>query len=174
MRATRVLAAQLRRGSSGRREVRRLFVMLAILYSILSRYVNMDYVFVSAMLHNLVVQKLVIYDIACQWSIHLVERIAAFPSHLQIELPEDDVRYGVPKLHFAAHTTLNHSQYSLNYQEGAARTDGEGIERRWWFVQPVAMATIGMGPGRRQNVMEDQFGYSNWRKYAMMRKYRLS
>ena len=82
------------------------------------------------MLHNMVVKKLITYDIACQWRIHLLERIAAFPSHLQIELPEGDIAYGIPKLHYGAHREQDHSQYSLNFRLGAARTDGEGIERR--------------------------------------------
>ena len=131
-------------------------------------YVNMDYIFVSAMLHTLVSKKLITYDIACQWSIHLLERIAAFPPHLQIELPEGDIAYGILKLHFGAHRTHRHSQYSLNLLLGTARTDGEGIERRWWEVQPIASATVGMGPGQRQNVLEDQLGYSNWRKFVNM------
>ena len=37
-------------------------------------------------------------------------------------------------------------------------------------MQPIATLTIGMGPGRRQNVLEDQWGYSNWRKYVRMRE----
>ena len=132
----------------------------------------MDYIFVSAMLHFLVQRKLISYDIACQWSIHLRERIAAFPSHLQIELPEGEIAYGIPKLHYASHRHFGHSRFSLNFIVGAMRTDGEGIERRWWFIQPIAAATMGMGPGRRQNVLEDQWGYSNWRKTTQLRKSR--
>lgn len=130
----------------------------------------MDYIFVSSMLSDLVTKKLITYDIACQWSVHLVDRINAFPPHLQIELPEDDIAYGIPKLHFDSHKKIDHSKFSLNYKPGAARTDGEGIERRWWFVQPIAAATVGMGPGRRQSVLEDQWAYSNWRKYVRMRE----
>ena len=130
----------------------------------------MDYIFLSSMLHNLVVKKLVTYDIACQWSINLFKCVSSFPSHLQMALPEDDLAYGIPKLHFASHESRDHSKFSLNHKPGAARTDGEGIERRWWFVQPIAAATLGMGPGRRHSVLEDQWGYSNWRKYVNMRK----
>ena len=122
------------------------------------------------MLGNLVTKKLITYDIACQWSVHLVDRIKAFPPHLQIELPDDDISYSIPKLHFDSHKKIDHSKFSLNYKPGAARTDGEGIERRWWFVQPIAAATVGMGPGRRQSVLEDQWAYSNWRKYVRMRE----
>ncbi|KAH9890400.1 hypothetical protein C8Q73DRAFT_652264 [Cubamyces lactineus] len=128
------------------------------------KYINMDYVFVSSMREWLVVKKLVSYDIACQWSKNIVERISNLPSHLQIPVPEGSISYVIPKLHYRSHETLNHSQYSLNYMPGCARTDGEGIERRWWWIQPIASSTKVMGPGMRQGVLEDQWGYSNWRK----------
>ncbi len=133
------------------------------------RYINMDYIFVSAMLHHLVVNKLITYDIACQWSKGLVERISKFPAHMQISLPEDATFFGIPKLHYHSHKSAGHSIFSLNYRLGAGRLDGEGIERRWWWIQPIANSTKGMGPGGRQGMLEDQWGYANWRKFVMMR-----
>ncbi|KAI9068672.1 hypothetical protein FKP32DRAFT_1672009 [Trametes sanguinea] len=128
------------------------------------RYVNMDYIFVSALREWLVLKKIVSYDIACQWSKSILERIANFPEHIQIPVPEGSVMYVIPKLHYSSHQQLGHSKYSLNYRVGCARTDGEGIERRWWWLQPIANSTKVMGPGMRQGVLEDQWGYSNWRK----------
>ncbi len=130
----------------------------------LLRWVNMDYIFVNAMLRHLVVRKLVTYDIACQWSKGILGRIAKFPSHLHIPLPTDSIKYAIPKLHWSAHERKNHSQFSLNFIPGAARSDGEGVERRFWWIQPVANSTKLMGPGGRQGVLEDQWGYGNWRK----------
>ena len=130
----------------------------------------MDYIFVSAMLHHLVVNKFITYDIACQWSKGLVERIAKFPSHLQISLPEEATVFGIPKLHYHSHKREGHAPFSLNYRLGAGRLDGEGIERRWWWIQPIANSTKGMGPGKRQGVLEDQWGYANWRKYVVIGK----
>ncbi|KAI0694816.1 hypothetical protein C8Q76DRAFT_634374 [Earliella scabrosa] len=132
------------------------------------RYVNMDYIFVSAMLHHLVVNKLITYDIACQWSKGLVERIAKFPAHMQVELPPEATAFGVPKLHYHSHKREGHAPFSLNYRLGAGRLDGEGIERRWWWIQPIANSTKGMGPGQRQSVLEDQWGYANWRKFVRL------
>ncbi|KAH9848497.1 hypothetical protein C2E23DRAFT_739298 [Lenzites betulinus] len=128
------------------------------------RYIYMDYIFVCALRYFLRLGKLVTYDIACQWSKHLVERIARFPSHLQIPLPEGSIKYGIPKLHFHSHTSVDHSRFSLNYIPGAARGDGEGSERRWWWIQPTAHSTRVMGPGQRQGILEDQWNYANWRK----------
>ncbi len=135
------------------------------------RYVNMDYIFVCAMREYLVVNKLVSYDIACQWAGGLLDRIAKFPSHIQIPIPEGSISYVIPKLHYGSHIREGHSPYSLNYRLGAARTDGEGIERRWWWIQPMASSTKVMGPGGRQGCLEDQWGYSNWRKIVDMGEY---
>ncbi|KAI9067504.1 hypothetical protein FKP32DRAFT_1563686 [Trametes sanguinea] len=128
------------------------------------KYINMDYIFCCAMREWLVLQKIVSYDIACQWSIHILERIRNLPSHIQIPVPQGSVMYVIPKLHFGSHERLGHSKFSLNYRVGCARTDGEGIERRWWWMQPIANSTKVMGPGMRQGMLEDQWGYSNWRK----------
>lgn len=124
----------------------------------------MDFIFACAMRHFLRLGKLVTYDIACQWSINLVERIAKFPDHVYIPLPAGSIRYGIPKLHYHSHVTLDHSKFSLNFLLGAARGDGEGIERRWWWIQGSANSTKVMGPGQRQGVLEDQWAYANWRK----------
>ncbi|KAI9061400.1 hypothetical protein FKP32DRAFT_1576075 [Trametes sanguinea] len=132
------------------------------------RYVNMDYIFVHAMQEYLTINKLVSYDIACQWSKSILERISKFPAHAQIPIPKGSIRYVIPKLHFRSHIQVGHSPYSLNYMPGAGRTDGEGIERRWWDIQPIAASTKVMGPGQRQGVLEDHWSYANWRKRVDM------
>ena len=128
----------------------------------------MDYVFVCSMLHVLVAQNRITYDIACQWSVNLLERLKKFPEHLQLNLPEGALMYAIPKLHWHSHRIEGHARFSLNYIFGAGRTDGEGIERRWWWIEPVANAIKGMGPGNRQSVLEDQWGYANWRKLVTL------
>ena len=134
-----------------------------------SSYFNMDYIFACVMLIWSGLSLFISYDIACQWFKNLPKRLDKFPPRLQIKLPEN-TRAVVPNFHANAHNQKDHSQYSANLIQGLGRTDGEGIERQWWFVQPIAASTIGMGPGRRQNVLEDQWGYSNWRKYVRMRE----
>ncbi|KAL7284431.1 hypothetical protein ACG7TL_001721 [Trametes sanguinea] len=121
------------------------------------RYINMDYIFVCAMREHLITNK-----------ISLLDRIARFPSHVRIDVPQGSISYVIPKLHFRSHIQKGHSPYSLNYLRGAGRTDGEGIERRWWDIQPIAASTKVMGPGQRQGVLEDHWGYANWRKRADM------
>ncbi|KAI1783076.1 hypothetical protein LXA43DRAFT_977289 [Ganoderma leucocontextum] len=120
------------------------------------RYVNMDYVFACAMQDFLTLNKLVSYDIACQWWKGLQDHLAEFPPHLRIPVPDSSISYVVPKLHYTSHKPEGHSPFSLNFRLGSGRLDGEGIEHRW--------CTRVMGPGARQGVLEDQLNYSNWRK----------
>ena len=89
----------------------------------------MDFIVLSALANTSASWLRVCYDIACQWAGGLLERIAKFPAHLRIEIPEGSIAYVIPKLHFAAHRPEGHSPYSLNYRVGAATTDGEAIER---------------------------------------------
>lgn len=130
----------------------------------------MDYIFVSAMREYLVVNKLVTYDIVCQCSKNLLERITSFPTSIQIDIPEGSIMYTIPKLHLWSHIQAGHSPYSLNYWRGCARNNGEGIERRWWDIQPITASTKMMGPGQRQGVLEDHLGYGNWRKLVELCK----
>ncbi|EIW58987.1 uncharacterized protein TRAVEDRAFT_124302 [Trametes versicolor FP-101664 SS1] len=135
------------------------------------RYINMDYNFVCAMKEYLIVNKLISYDIACQWSKLLLKHIAKFPDHIQINVPECSLSYAIPKLHIQSHIREGHLPYSLNYRKGIGRTDGEGPERHWWDIQPAAASTKVMGPGQRQGVLEDYWGYANWRKKVELREF---
>jgi hypothetical protein len=48
------------------------------------RYANMDYVFASVLKHHDTnLHKVVSYDIACQWSVNLPERLAKLPSNIR-------------------------------------------------------------------------------------------
>ena len=129
----------------------------------------MDYIFASVLSHYKSLPGLVIsYDIVCQWSKHLLERLRKFPPHLRIELPTNNLRYAIPKYHFNAHKAKDHTQYSLNYMLGLGRTDGEEVERGWARHNQTSASTREMGPGSREDTLEDHFNYANHRKYTDM------
>ena len=133
------------------------------------RYCNIDFICMSALGHlPSFLPKVISYDIMCQWLRHLLERVARLPSHLQIELPEGEVRYAIPKYHFNGHKEANHNQYSLNFMKGVGRTDGEEIERGWSRFDGVAASTREMGPGSREETLEDHFEFNNIEKYITL------
>ncbi|KAI1788247.1 hypothetical protein LXA43DRAFT_1097465 [Ganoderma leucocontextum] len=89
------------------------------------RYVNMDYVFACAMQDFLTLNKLVSYNIAWQWWKGLQDRLAEFPPHLRIPVPDGSIGYVMPKLHYASHKPEGHPPFSLNFRLGSGRFKAE-------------------------------------------------
>lgn len=111
------------------------------------------------------------YDIACQWLKHLFERLERLPPHLVIPLTPEQVQAKIPKFHFDAHGKKNHAQYSFNFTKGAGQNEGEGVERNWSYAKAGAGQTVEMGPGGRHDVLDDFFGYCNYRKMTDIGKF---
>ncbi|EKM51329.1 uncharacterized protein PHACADRAFT_165908 [Phanerochaete carnosa HHB-10118-sp] len=131
------------------------------------RYCNMDYIVASVLSHYKDFPPLLLsYDIACQWSVHLYERLGQLPARMKIDLPEGDLRYAIPKYHFNAHKVQSHTQYSLNYMRGAGCTNGEEIERLWARHNQTSSSTREMGPRSREDTLENHLNYVNIRKYV--------
>ena len=128
------------------------------------RYANMDYVFGSAI--SLFRQPTIIvgYDISCQWHANLLKRIESdWPEELRPS--EVETRPVVGKLHEPAHRREGHDEYSCNFAYGLGLTDFECLERIWAGNNGVGNATKTYGPGTRQDVLDDHFGFWNWEKY---------
>ncbi|KAJ7693185.1 hypothetical protein B0H17DRAFT_907949, partial [Mycena rosella] len=143
------------------------------------RYVNMDYILGSLLRHHDPrLFKFLSYDICCQWSRHLVDRLKELPPSVRLTLVLSLVRFVIPKLHIYGHKLLCQLIFSLNYTPGSARTDGEGIERPWANIGPVAMSTREMGPGSRHDTLDNHWGYWNWQKLvglgALLKKHLLN
>jgi hypothetical protein len=124
----------------------------------------MDYIFASVMKHLMAqgLSAVVSYDIVCQWAINLWSRIQneRFPSHLQITIPTGQLRYAIPKYHFRGHKEDGHNKYSLNLMK-VGRTDGEEVERNWSRNDETAASTREMGPGSREDTIEDHLDEAN-------------
>ena len=138
-----------------------------------TRYINMDLVYLYALLHKLRTKKMTIYDIICQWVLWAQQQIEEYPKELQVVLADykEELFYAIGKLHWHGHKEDGHSRFSLNYIPGSGRTDGEGIERRWWDIQPIATSTRMMGPGGRQGTLNDVWGFANWVKLIELGAY---
>ena len=129
----------------------------------------MDYLFASSIkqqgdeLHVVVS-----YDIVCQWSINLRERMLQYDP--QWDLDQHAVTFLIPKFRLPAHQISCHTHYSYNYMKHVARTDGEAVERGWAAVNGFSGSMKEMGPGSRRDVLDDAFGDYNWRKVMQLRK----
>jgi hypothetical protein len=132
----------------------------------------MDYIFASMMKYvNPNIHKVLSYDIVCQWSRHLQDRLKALPSHIQLTIPDGHLRYAIPKLHIVSHKLHCQLNYLLNFLSGIRWTNGEGIECSWAGMNPVANSTKEMGPGSRHDMLDDHWSFWNWQKVVAMGMY---
>lgn len=130
----------------------------------------MDYVLASMLrFHDPSLHKVVSYDIACQWSKSLLDRLAVLP---KIVRPSDvgTLETLIPKLHVHSHNPPCPTVNSLNFREGVGRTDGEGIERVHSMSGPICASTKQMGPGYRHDAMDANWLFWNWQKVVGMGK----
>lgn len=104
------------------------------------------------------------YDIVCQWSIHLWERIKHLPVRLQIDREGMRFIFLVPKFHLPAHVEKCQTGYSFNLTLGVGRTDGEAPERGWSFINPLSTSTKEMGPASYRETIDDHFGDWNHKR----------
>lgn len=127
----------------------------------------MDYVFASAIQTEGLALIAVSYDIVCQWFINMFSRMLHWPEAIR---PREglNLRPLIPKFHEPAHLEKSHEQFSFNLAEGVGLADGECPERVWGSHNPLAGSTRTMGPGTREDVLDDNFGHWNWLKYAAM------
>ncbi|KAJ8689357.1 hypothetical protein PTI98_013382 [Pleurotus ostreatus] len=127
------------------------------------QYANMDYIFLSSIMATSLFLVTITYDIACQWYRNFFTRMTQLPSALQLS-SRVDLRFRIPKFHLAAHKESCHAPFSLNYTKWVGRTDGEGVERMWSWLNKVSHSVSMMGQGGRQDTLDDFCNFWNWRK----------
>jgi hypothetical protein len=131
----------------------------------------MDFLFLRSLHQTALVTIVVSYDIACQWSVNLRERMNSYPHWLQHTLDGMlSVVFLVPKFHLAAHIASCQIEYSFNLTRWVGRTDGEAPERGWSHFNNVATQTKEMGPGSRRDTLDDHFSDWNWKKTLRLGK----
>ncbi|KAG6913692.1 hypothetical protein DXG01_004881 [Tephrocybe rancida] len=104
------------------------------------------------------------YDVACQWFIHLLERMENWPEGYQIP-STTKIRPALPKMHETGHIREKHERLSP--------------ERIWAGHNALGNTMKTMGPGTRHDVLDDHFGWWNWQKYittgmTLVKKYKVA
>ncbi|KAF8804837.1 hypothetical protein BYT27DRAFT_7225178 [Phlegmacium glaucopus] len=103
------------------------------------RYCNMDYLFYHSIQKSQLKNFIISYDIACQWSINLKERMFTFDHKFFLFNGVTQVKFFIAKFHLPAHISACWSNYLFNY-----------------------------GKGTRQDTLDYHFGYHNWQKVTGM------
>ncbi|KAJ3529805.1 hypothetical protein NMY22_g8845 [Coprinellus aureogranulatus] len=130
------------------------------------KYSNMDYIFgASLVLFGLSLLRtfLISYDIACQWSVHLISRLLKINPEIPILHPDSESRFVVPKFHLPAHIPSCQTRFAFMFTKGAGLGDGEAPERGWADSNPLGPSTREMGPGTRRDTLDYHYGDYNWR-----------
>ncbi|KAJ7627260.1 hypothetical protein FB45DRAFT_979679 [Roridomyces roridus] len=129
------------------------------------RFANTDWVFASILRHlDPCIRKIVLYDIVCQWAVHVIERLKELPPLMRLSMLLQLFRFVIPKMHIRGHTVNCQVRYSLNYVPGSGQTDGEGIERPWANIGGIATSTRVSGPGARHDALDCHWSFWNWLK----------
>src|ERR1700678_2805039 len=124
----------------------------------------MDYLFYHSIQQSPLKNFIISYDIACQCSITLKERMFTFDHQFFLFNGVTQVKFFVSKFHLPAPITVCQLNYSFNYGKGVGRTDGEAPERGWSDTNALAPSTREMGPGSRRDTLDYHFGDHNWQK----------
>jgi Kyakuja-Dileera-Zisupton transposase len=123
----------------------------------------MDFALCKALNRLNGIQKaVVLYDIACQYSVNFSRRIAessslALPPNLQII-------WGIGLFHIHAHQDSCTPRYSPNYVPGVGQVDGEILETLWSSLNEISGSTRSMTAAHRREVLDDHMLDNNWKK----------
>ncbi|KAL0565932.1 hypothetical protein V5O48_016083 [Marasmius crinis-equi] len=127
------------------------------------RYSNMDFIAFWSLMGCLLTLVFFSYDIACQWKTYFFDRMKTYPEYMQ--LPQSmQIKFKVPKFHLVSHVTKCLAPFSFNYTEGAAKTDGEGVERTWAWLNTSSRSLSMMSLGGRWDTMDDLANFWNYEK----------
>jgi hypothetical protein len=125
---------------------------------------NMDYSICNAVKYPSgdIGSALIIYDVACQWSIHFHERVDR-SYHLSLP-PSIKILPAIGKFHLSAHKLQCFPRFSLNFITGAGHIDGEILETLWAPFNKISPTARSMTLAHRKEVLDDHMRDSNWKK----------
>ena len=123
-----------------------------------------DYSLCKALSYNMVdiPVTLVMYDIMCQYGVHLSERMDKSPELILDKSLE--LRTGIGLFHIHGNQNLCLPRYSLSYIPGAKQVDGEIIETLWALLNNISQSICGMSLAHQQEVLDAHMNHSNWKK----------
>lgn len=134
-----------------------------ICYLLPFRQMNMDYSLSQALGSlNGIQRVLVLYDIMCQYGIHLQRRFNDSP---YLSLPNDLVlKTGIGIWHVNGHVPECFVRYAPLFIDGAGHVDGEILETLWSSLNEISGSTRGMSTSHRRELLDDHMNDSNWKK----------
>jgi hypothetical protein len=126
---------------------------------------NVDWAFLQALKTTGVDPRqgvMMIYDIACQYSVHLQERIGAYlPDGLKVDS-------AIGLFHVHGHKDVCFFRYATSFIPGAGVVAGEILESLWAVLNAVTPATRTATLAHRAEIIDDHMTDSNHKKALNM------
>lgn len=134
------------------------------------RYANVDFATISGLRWWMNLLMLVgSYDVHCKFAVHWQQRLKAIASKIPgVSLVWPLVLRCVPKFHLPAHTGICRYFHSFYYMPWVGMTDGEAPERRWSIINAIGRSVREMGPGHRQDIINEHNSDYNIQKVFKM------
>lgn len=110
---------------------------------------------------------LIIYDIMCQYHIHLLDRVNRNPF---LHLPEITLEKGIGQFHVHGHQETCLFRFSTSFIPGAGQVDGEVLERLWSVLNNISRSTRTATLAHRAEILDDHMNDWNWKKLVGMGK----
>ncbi|KAF9525828.1 hypothetical protein CPB83DRAFT_771325, partial [Crepidotus variabilis] len=107
---------------------------------------------------------LLIYDVMCQYKVHLGDRFDATPEHLQWPDSLDTVLSAIGKFHVHTHQESCLYRYSPSYIPDAAQVAGEIVESLWARLNKISVSLRTASIQHRIEVLDDHMNNSNFKK----------
>ncbi|KAL0565172.1 hypothetical protein V5O48_016855 [Marasmius crinis-equi] len=95
---------------------------------------------------------------------HFATRMKDLPEEVRMDIDPQKWQFVVPKLHITGHNRECQENFAFHLLVGSGQTDGEGVERHWASIGPIATSTREMGPGHRRDTIDDHLSFWNWTK----------
>jgi hypothetical protein len=124
----------------------------------------MDYSIFKALNFNMegIESALISYDVMCQWSVHMRERVNGSN---YLNLPDNlELRLAIGLFHIHRHQDTCLARYSPSFINGGRQIDGEMIETLWAPLNEISRSTRGMSTSHLREVIDDHMNDSNWKK----------
>ncbi|KAK0477410.1 hypothetical protein IW261DRAFT_1551980 [Armillaria novae-zelandiae] len=129
--------------------------------------VEMDYGYLSAVRRFSGIPRIMTtYDIACQWSINLEDRIKVYGPDMAP--PLCNMLYLVLKFHLPGHIKACQKKYCMSFHIHVGNNDSEAPEWSWAISNGVAALTWEMSPGHQHEKLDQHFSDVNWQKNISM------
>ena len=105
---------------------------------------------------------LVMYDIMCQYGVHLRSRVEKSP---ELSIPDSlELCTGIGLFHIHGHQDSCLPHYSPSYILGAKQVFGKIIETLCAPLNNISRSICGMSLAHHQEVLNAHMNHSNWKK----------